>query len=61
MFATPRFGSSGESLVTNGDVTAEPSAPSYTASSAHAFGRSMSPMRSFVCGPAAARSRVRIL
>lgn len=61
MLPTRRFGSSGESLVTNGSVTVEPWAPSTADSSAHAFGGSMPPMRSFVYEPVAAQSRYRIL
>ena len=61
LFATPRLGSRGESLATNGNVVAEPLKASYSASLAHVCCRSMSPMRSLVCGPAAARSWVSIL
>lgn len=59
MLPTLTFGSSGESLV-NGNLTTEPWAPSTADPSAHAFGGSMSSMRSFIYGPASVRSRDRI-
>ena len=65
MFAlTPRFGGSGsddsESLVSSGTDIATASESS-SVLLAHGFSRMISPRRSFVLGPAAARSRLNIL